>query len=436
MPGSLAIAAQSGAVGIAVLDQASRIGLGISEFVSLGNKVDVSGNDLLLHWWGDPRTAVIGLYLESFGNPRKFGRLARLVGRTKPILVVKGGRSAGGRRAGASHTAAAATPGHRCRRAVRAVRRTADGHRRGTRRDGPSACRTQAACHVVVGWPSSATPVGGCARGGRGRRGSDSSCRSSSDATQQELTAAPVRWVRAIRSTSARPRRRRAWPGRCTSSSTAARPTPCWSATPRPGPARVEDICAAIARPRRPIRSADRRQLSRCAGRRAGGFALADGRRPAGVPVPGECRSRVRATRSGTPSGGRGRRASYRSLDRVDAAGARSGRTPVPADIGRTAAGWLRRRPSSFCSVLGSLVHLDPGDDRDADALTAAEPVGYPVVAEDGRSAASCTRPTSAVCRSVWTGERAVATAYDEVAAAPGIRRSWYRRWRRAGPSW
>jgi acyl-CoA synthetase (NDP forming)/RimJ/RimL family protein N-acetyltransferase len=109
-PGSLALAAQSGALGIAVLDHASRIGPGISEFVSLGNKVDVSGNDLLLHWWNDPRTDVIGLYLESFGNPRKFGRLARLVGRKKPVLVVKGGRSTGGRRAGASHTAAAATP--------------------------------------------------------------------------------------------------------------------------------------------------------------------------------------------------------------------------------------------------------------------------------------------------------------------------------------
>ena len=108
--GSLAIAAQSGAIGIAVLDHATRAGLGISEFVSLGNKVDVSGNDLLLHWWNEPHTNVIGLYLESFGNPRKFGRLARSVGRTKPILVVKGGRSAGGRRAGASHTAAAATP--------------------------------------------------------------------------------------------------------------------------------------------------------------------------------------------------------------------------------------------------------------------------------------------------------------------------------------
>ncbi|MER7246899.1 GNAT family N-acetyltransferase [Kribbella sp. NPDC000426] len=109
-PGALAIAAQSGAVGIAVLEHAGRTGLGISEFVSLGNKVDVSGNDVLLHWWADQRTTVIGLYLESFGNPRKFGGLARMIGRTKPILVVKGGRSAGGRRAGASHTAAAATP--------------------------------------------------------------------------------------------------------------------------------------------------------------------------------------------------------------------------------------------------------------------------------------------------------------------------------------
>jgi acyl-CoA synthetase (NDP forming) len=91
------------------VDHASRFGPGISEFVSLGNKADVSGNDLLLHWWHDSRTEVIGLYLESFGNPRKFGRLARLVGRTKPVLVVKGGRSGGGRRAGVSHTAAAAT---------------------------------------------------------------------------------------------------------------------------------------------------------------------------------------------------------------------------------------------------------------------------------------------------------------------------------------
>ncbi len=109
-PGGLCLASQSGAVGIAVLDAASRNGLGVAEFVSLGNKADVSGNDLLLEWWRDPRADVIGLYLESFGNPRRFARIARLVASDKPVLVVKGGRSSRGSRAGASHTAAAATP--------------------------------------------------------------------------------------------------------------------------------------------------------------------------------------------------------------------------------------------------------------------------------------------------------------------------------------
>jgi acyl-CoA synthetase (NDP forming) len=108
--GGLSLASQSGAVGIAVLDHATRSGLGIAEFVSLRNKADVSGNDLLLRWWREPHTKVIGLYLESFGNPRKFAHIARAIGATKPVLVVKGGRSAGGVRGGASHTAAAATP--------------------------------------------------------------------------------------------------------------------------------------------------------------------------------------------------------------------------------------------------------------------------------------------------------------------------------------
>jgi acyl-CoA synthetase (NDP forming)/GNAT superfamily N-acetyltransferase len=106
-PGPLAVGSQSGAVGIALLADAARAGLGISEFVSLGNKADVSGNDLLLHWSADPRTKVIALYLESLGNPRKFGALARIIGRTKPILVLKGGRSRSGQRAGLSHSAAA-----------------------------------------------------------------------------------------------------------------------------------------------------------------------------------------------------------------------------------------------------------------------------------------------------------------------------------------
>lgn len=109
VPGRLAVAAQSGAVAIALVDAASRNGLGVANVVSLGNKADVSGNDLLLRWWHDDRVRVIALYLESLGNPRKFARLARRVSATKPVLVVKAGRTEAGRRAGRSHTAAAAS---------------------------------------------------------------------------------------------------------------------------------------------------------------------------------------------------------------------------------------------------------------------------------------------------------------------------------------
>ncbi|MDP9239930.1 MAG: GNAT family N-acetyltransferase [Actinomycetota bacterium] len=108
--GGIALMSQSGAVGIAALRYAARTGVGISSFVSAGNKPDVSGNDLLCYWERDPRTTVCALYLESFGNPRKFARIAARVGRTKPIIAVKSGRSASGARGVASHTAAAATP--------------------------------------------------------------------------------------------------------------------------------------------------------------------------------------------------------------------------------------------------------------------------------------------------------------------------------------
>ena len=108
--GGLGLATQSGALGIAVAVDMDRCGVGLSQFVSLGNKADVSGNDLIMWWADDPDTRVIALYLESFGNPRKFLRIAREVTRTKPILAIKSGRSAVGRRAGHSHTAAAATP--------------------------------------------------------------------------------------------------------------------------------------------------------------------------------------------------------------------------------------------------------------------------------------------------------------------------------------
>ncbi|HEU4909131.1 MAG TPA: GNAT family N-acetyltransferase, partial [Propionibacteriaceae bacterium] len=110
VPGHLAVASQSGAVGIAILDSAERSGVGISTFVSLGNKIDVSTNDLLSYWYDDVSTQVVALYVESFGNPRRFTWLARALSTRKPILAVKSGRSSGGRRAGTSHTAAAAAP--------------------------------------------------------------------------------------------------------------------------------------------------------------------------------------------------------------------------------------------------------------------------------------------------------------------------------------
>ena len=86
------MSSQSGALGIAILDYASQANIGISQFVSVGNKADVSGNDLLLAWEDDPSTDVILLYLESFGNPRKFSRIARRIGMSKPIIAVKSGR--------------------------------------------------------------------------------------------------------------------------------------------------------------------------------------------------------------------------------------------------------------------------------------------------------------------------------------------------------
>jgi acetyl coenzyme A synthetase (ADP forming)-like protein len=107
--GDVAMSTQSGALGLAILDYARRLGIGISSFVSVGNKADVSGNDLIQYWAEDPQTAVILLYLESFGNPKKFAAIARRVSRTKPIVAVKAGRSAAGSRAAASHTGALAS---------------------------------------------------------------------------------------------------------------------------------------------------------------------------------------------------------------------------------------------------------------------------------------------------------------------------------------
>ncbi|MFQ5888996.1 MAG: acetate--CoA ligase family protein [Gemmatimonadota bacterium] len=106
--GGIAFMSQSGAMGVTILDYAAEYGIGISQFVSIGNKADVSGNDLLAYWGEDGDVRVILMYLEAFGNPRRFTRLARRTTRRKPVIVVKAGRSGAGARAASSHTGALA----------------------------------------------------------------------------------------------------------------------------------------------------------------------------------------------------------------------------------------------------------------------------------------------------------------------------------------
>jgi len=107
--GNIALGTQSGALGLAILEYAKNLNAGLSTFVSIGNRADVSSNDLLQYWEEDPATDIILLYLESFGNPRKFARIARNITPTKPIVAVKSGRTPAGSRAAASHTGALAT---------------------------------------------------------------------------------------------------------------------------------------------------------------------------------------------------------------------------------------------------------------------------------------------------------------------------------------
>ncbi len=107
--GNIGMYSQSGALGIAVLDHARQRNLGLSSFISAGNRADVSNNDLLAYWADDPATAVIVLYLESVGNPKKFARLAREVASKRPIVAVKSGHSTAGSRAAASHSGSLAS---------------------------------------------------------------------------------------------------------------------------------------------------------------------------------------------------------------------------------------------------------------------------------------------------------------------------------------
>src|SRR2546422_874630 len=102
--GHISFLSQSGALGVAILDHARNLKLGFAKFASLGNKADVSGNDLLTSWEDDPETKVILMYLENFGNPKNFVRIARRVTKKKPVIAVKAGRTEAGGRATVSHT--------------------------------------------------------------------------------------------------------------------------------------------------------------------------------------------------------------------------------------------------------------------------------------------------------------------------------------------
>jgi acetate---CoA ligase (ADP-forming) len=107
--GNISFLSQSGAMGLVVLEYAKNLNTGIATFASVGNRADISSNDMLQYWETDPNTKVILLYLESFGNPRKFVRITRRVSSRKPIVVVKSGRTQAGVKAASSHTGALAT---------------------------------------------------------------------------------------------------------------------------------------------------------------------------------------------------------------------------------------------------------------------------------------------------------------------------------------
>lgn len=104
--GNVGFVTQSGALGLALIDLAADRGLGVSSFASIGNRADITGNDLLEYWEGDPGTEVALLYIESFSDPGRFSRVARRAGREMPVVVVKSGRSVAGERATGSHTGA------------------------------------------------------------------------------------------------------------------------------------------------------------------------------------------------------------------------------------------------------------------------------------------------------------------------------------------
>jgi len=172
--GPVGLMSQSGALGIAAVEFAGSRGMGISSFISVGNKADLSGNDVLQYWEADSQTSVCMLYLESFGNPRKFARIARRVARSKPIVVVKSGRTPAGSRATSSHTGALLADSDVTVDALFAQAGVIRTETVSEFLDWPAS-----RCRRVRGWGSSPTPAGPASSAPTSSRPAGSRCRSS-----------------------------------------------------------------------------------------------------------------------------------------------------------------------------------------------------------------------------------------------------------------
>ena len=296
--GRVGVLLQSGALGLALLEEADGRGLGLSSFVSIGNKADVSSNDLLEYWEEDAATDVVLLYLESFGNPRKFARVAGRVARTKPILAMRSGTSRPARARRARTRPRSRAPKPRSTRS--SGRRACCDSARSRSCSTPPGSSRRSRCHAATAWPCSRTPVvsGILCADACEAAGLDTPATRGRDGAERCSTSSPRKRASPTRSTcSARPRPRRTrW--RCPSSRDPGLDAVICLFVP-PVVATAADVAAAIARA---SESADKPVLPvvmSADGTPAGGFAYPESaaralglaarraawlRRPAGEP--------------------------------------------------------------------------------------------------------------------------------------------------------
>ena len=245
--GNIGFSSQSGALAVALLEAAEARGLGLSAFVSIGNKADVSSNDLLEWWEDDPATDVVLLYVESFGNPRRFARLARRVARRKPMLALKSGTTATGQRAASSHTAALAGS----EAAVDALFHQAGVIRASSLEELVDVAALLSSQPEPKGRrsPCSRTPAGSGSSAPTPARRPGSSCRRSlRRRSRRSPRCSRRRRASRIRSTCSAGRPPPPTPRRCRSSSPTRWLTPSSSSSSRPSPRSADEVAEAIER--------------------------------------------------------------------------------------------------------------------------------------------------------------------------------------------